>query len=137
MSRSRVSYSPSFKAKVVLASLKQDQTISQVASHFKVHPQVITKWRRQFLTNIETVFHDGRQKKPHEEIDIEGLYSKIGRLEISGTETQNQQNLHRHHRRRFGTNGISCRSNRSDLAIIGGSGSGVAGIVSGKTFGSD
>jgi transposase-like protein len=82
MSRSRVSYSASFKAKVVLASLKQDQTISQVASHFQVHPQVLTKWRSQLLTNIETVFHDGRQKKPPEEIDVEGLYSKIGRLEM-------------------------------------------------------
>jgi hypothetical protein len=26
--------------------------------------------------------HDGRQKKPPEEIDVEGLYSKIGRLEM-------------------------------------------------------
>ncbi|MDR1267944.1 MAG: IS3 family transposase, partial [Planctomycetaceae bacterium] len=45
MSKNRVRYSSSFKAKVALAAYKQESTISQLASHFQVHPQVVTKWK--------------------------------------------------------------------------------------------
>jgi hypothetical protein len=50
------------------------------------------------------------------------------------TGTQNQQNLHRHRGRRFWTNGIPCRENLFDIAIISGSSSGIVGIISRKTF---
>ncbi|MDR0609357.1 MAG: IS3 family transposase, partial [Planctomycetaceae bacterium] len=45
MSRKRLVYSSSFKAKVALAAVKQDRTISELASHFKIHPQLVAKWK--------------------------------------------------------------------------------------------
>ncbi len=38
MSRKRRQYSSDFKAKVALAALKGDQTISELAARFEVHP---------------------------------------------------------------------------------------------------
>ncbi|MDR1479013.1 MAG: hypothetical protein LBJ00_08725 [Planctomycetaceae bacterium] len=78
----RVNYTSSFKAKVAVAAIKGEFTISQLSSHFKVHPQVISKWKSHLVSNIESVFQDGRRKKPMVAIDVEGLYSKIGRLEM-------------------------------------------------------
>jgi transposase-like protein len=78
----RVNYTSSFKAKVALAAVKGEFTMSQLSSHFKVHPQVISKWKSHLVSNIESVFQDGRRKKPTVAIDVEGLYSKIGRLEM-------------------------------------------------------
>ncbi|MDR1182708.1 MAG: helix-turn-helix domain-containing protein, partial [Bacteroidales bacterium] len=60
MSKKRVSYTSSFKAKVVLAAVRREGTISQIASRFKVHPQMVTKWKAQFVANIEGIFRDGR-----------------------------------------------------------------------------
>ena len=60
MSKQRKSYSAAFKAKVALATQRQDKTISQQAAQFKVHPIVISRWKAQLLDNAEQVFQDKR-----------------------------------------------------------------------------
>jgi transposase-like protein len=82
MSKKRINYSSSFKAKVALAAIRQEKTLSQLSSQFHVHPNQIGKWKSLLLDNIEQLFRDGRLKKPKDETDINALYSKIGRLEI-------------------------------------------------------
>jgi transposase len=42
--RSR-NHTPTFKAKVALAALKNDRTIAQVAEQFDVHPNQISSWK--------------------------------------------------------------------------------------------
>jgi hypothetical protein len=87
------SYSSPFKAKVAFAAYKQESTISQFASHFKVHPQVVSKWKTQLLANIEEVFRDGRRKKRVDEIDIDGLYAKIGRFGMENDFLKNHNKI--------------------------------------------
>jgi transposase-like protein len=82
MSKKRINYSSSFKAKVVLTTVSQEKTISQLSSQFHVHPNQISKWKAVLLDNIETLFRDGRMRKPQDDVDINELYSKIGRLEM-------------------------------------------------------
>jgi transposase-like protein len=82
MSKKRISYSSSFKAKVALAAVRQEKTISQLSSQFHVHPNQIGKWKALLLDNIEILFRDGRLKKSQDDTDINALYSKIGRLEM-------------------------------------------------------
>jgi transposase-like protein len=82
MSKRRINYSSSFKAKVALAAVCQERTISELSSQFHVHPNQISKWKAVLLSNIEILFQDGRQRKPQDEVDINELYSKIGRLEM-------------------------------------------------------
>ena len=47
MRRKRRNHSPAFKAKVALAALKGDKTLSQLAEQFEVHPNQIQAWKKQ------------------------------------------------------------------------------------------
>jgi transposase-like protein len=82
MSKKRKTHSAAFKAKVALAAHRQDKTISQLASQFKVHPTVISQWKAQLLDSAASVFQDGRSKKKSDDPSQDELYQKIGRLEV-------------------------------------------------------
>ncbi|MDR2761193.1 MAG: hypothetical protein LBB88_01175 [Planctomycetaceae bacterium] len=82
MVKKRVNYSSSFKSKVALAAFKQDKTISQLSSHFKVHPTIISKWKSQLLERVDEIFIDGRKSKKSDEPDTDQLYQQIGQLKV-------------------------------------------------------
>ena len=54
--RPRRNHSPAFKAKVALEAIKGEQPIIEIAERFDVHPNVITKWKRQLLEGAPAVF---------------------------------------------------------------------------------
>ena len=54
--RKRKTYDNQFKARVTLEAIKGERTISEIASHFEVHPNQITKWKKQLLENVSGVF---------------------------------------------------------------------------------
>ena len=47
--RPRRNHSAEFKAKVALAAVRGDRTLSELASQFDVHPNQITQWKIQLL----------------------------------------------------------------------------------------
>ena len=82
MSTKRTNYTPQFKAKVALAAVRQEKTLSQLAAQFKVHPVAIAKWKARLLEQAADVFIDGRTQKKDDNPTVEELFQKIGRLEI-------------------------------------------------------
>jgi transposase len=56
--RPRRNHSPTFKAKVALAALKGDKTMSELAAQFDVHPNQIKKWKDQLLDGVTDVFDE-------------------------------------------------------------------------------
>jgi transposase len=86
----RKTYDNNFKAKVVLAALKGDRTLSQIVKQFSVSTSMIHLWRKTFLENINNSFPDYRAGKTGSnkcncgisEKEAENLYAKIGKLEI-------------------------------------------------------
>jgi len=80
----RKSYNPDFKAKVVLLSLKEEQTIAQIASQHGVHPNQISLWKSHFLKNASAVFVNDNLKnadiKAQHEKETDKLYTEIGKL---------------------------------------------------------
>ena len=50
--RPRRNHSPAFKAKVALAAIKGEKTLSELAEQFDVHPNQITTWRSQLLKGL-------------------------------------------------------------------------------------
>lgn len=78
----RKKYPPAFKAKVVLAAIKGDKTLSQLSSEFGVQSIQISKWKRQAIEQMEEAFV-GKRKKHDTEKDklIEELFTKIGQLQ--------------------------------------------------------
>lgn len=46
MSNKRKKYNPDFKAKVALAAIKNEETVSELAARFGVHPTMVPNWKR-------------------------------------------------------------------------------------------
>jgi len=85
MRRPRRNHSPAFKAKVALAALTSDATLSELASRFDVHAHQITQWKQQLVAHAATVFTtEGAHRDALPPVDLKGLHAKIGRqaLEI-------------------------------------------------------
>ena len=72
-----------FKAKVALAALKGDKSLSELASQFGVHPTQIGRWRQRLLEGAAELFEDGRRRPSTEEqVCQDELYAQIGRLQM-------------------------------------------------------
>ena len=54
--RPRRNHSAEFKAKVALATVRGDRTLSELASQFDVHPNQITQWKTQLLDRAAQLF---------------------------------------------------------------------------------
>lgn len=76
-----------FKTKVVIEALKEQKTLSSLSKEFNLHPQQITDWKRQALSELPGVFDSGTGSKktasvPDMDEITAPLYEKIGRLEV-------------------------------------------------------
>lgn len=78
--RTRRTHSPGFKAKVALEALREQETVAEIARRYRVHTNVVTKWKRQLVQNVERLFEAGGS---HEEGERENeLLQKIGELTV-------------------------------------------------------
>ncbi|MEO1408213.1 MAG: IS3 family transposase [Pseudomonadota bacterium] len=80
--RPRRNHSPAFKAKVALAALSGDKTMSELATQFDVHPNQIKQWKDQLLDGVTGVFGDKPNTSKAPEIDVTSLHAKIGQLTL-------------------------------------------------------
>lgn len=81
MKSTRTHHSPAFKAKVALAAIREDQTVSELARRHGVHANQIYKWKKQFLEQAASVFE--RDGEPNTSTDREEeLLKKIGELTV-------------------------------------------------------
>lgn len=82
MSKSRRKFSKDFKAKVVLEALKERETIESLAKKYELQPAQISTWKREAINNFGELFGKNETKSKSESEDMEGLYARIGKLEI-------------------------------------------------------
>ena len=76
-------FSADFKAKVALEALKGEQTLSELATRFDLHPNMIAQWKRQATEGMAEVFSSkGSKRKEVGEAQIKELHAKIGQLTI-------------------------------------------------------
>jgi transposase len=78
MSRKRRTHSPDFKAKVALAAIKGDETLSELARRYQINSNLIVKWKKLLLENSGEVFASGKGLAP----DRESL-KKFGIFQVS------------------------------------------------------
>ena len=83
MSRKRRVLGGKFKAKVALAAVRGDRTLSELASRFGVHGNQVSAWKQTLLSRAEEVFADGRKRsKEDKDANEDELYAQIGRLKM-------------------------------------------------------
>jgi transposase len=82
MSKKRTRYSAEFKAKVALAALRNEQTISELAAHYGVHPTMINQWKKALLEGASEIFGKGHKRLRQAEAELDELYRQIGRLKV-------------------------------------------------------
>jgi len=83
MENKRRKFSGAFKAKVALAAVKGDRTIAELTSEFGVHPNQISKWKRQLLDGLPAMFSQGpREDLRRQEALTDRLYQQIGQLKV-------------------------------------------------------
>ena len=80
----RRNHDAAFKARVALEALKGEETISELASRFGVHPTMIHQWKRALLEGASGVFERGGKKTPQiDEDQVKDLHAKIGELAVA------------------------------------------------------
>jgi transposase-like protein len=80
MTTTRRKFSKEFKAKVVLESLKERETLESLAKKYELQPNQISIWKSQAMKNFSNVFSgDSTSEK---EDTSETLYAQIGKLQV-------------------------------------------------------
>ena len=81
-SKQRRSFSGDMKARIALEAIKGQKTIQEIASHYGVHPNQVTNWKRQAVEGTPALFADRRsQPDTSDEALKTELYAKIGILQ--------------------------------------------------------
>lgn len=83
MSRKRRTFSAALKSKIALEALREQQTMSDLAQKYQVHPSQITLWKKQAIEGLSEVFGSSRPQQESEmEEKIALLYQQIGQLQF-------------------------------------------------------
>ena len=81
--RPRRNHTPAFKAKVAIAAIKGDRTITQLSDQYGIHVSQITAWKEQLLAGAADVFGAGAASKATAPaVDVKSLHAKIGELTL-------------------------------------------------------
>jgi transposase-like protein len=62
MEGTRKRHSAAFKARVALEAAKQTRSLAELSRTFQVHSVQISKWKKQLLDGVESLFRDNRHR---------------------------------------------------------------------------
>jgi transposase-like protein len=82
MSKKRIQHPPEFKAKVALAAIRNEATLSELAKRFGVHPTMITRWKQALVEGAVELFDKGQESHQDQEAKIDELYRQIGKIQV-------------------------------------------------------
>ncbi len=82
--RQRKQYSADLKAKVALETIKGQRTIQEIASHYGIHPNMVTNWKKQLPGRSRRDFFDGAwlAREADEQLKAK-FHQQIGKLQVN------------------------------------------------------
>lgn len=80
----RRKFKSSFKAKVAIDAIKEQQTIEEICKKHELHPTQVNLWKREFLANAFLLFEKENKASIEEENEkkLHELYAQIGQLKV-------------------------------------------------------
>ncbi len=82
----RRKYNGKLKAQVALEALKEEKTIGEIAGVYGLHPNQISRWKKEAIEKLPIALEDGRKKKTSDLQKKEEDYLKeIGQLTMDIT----------------------------------------------------
>jgi transposase len=81
MKSKRQKHTGAFKAKVAIEAIQERETLSELSKRYGIHPNMITRWKKEFLERSPQLF-EKTHSADKDEKDLDKLYAKIGQLEM-------------------------------------------------------
>ncbi len=75
-------HNATFKAKVAMDALKDEETVAQLASRYGIHPTMIHTWKKVLQEGAAELFEKGKKANKGQEALISELYKQIGQLTV-------------------------------------------------------
>src|SRR2546426_2625242 len=81
-SKQRRSFSAEMKARIALEAIKGQKTVQEIGSHYGVHPNQVTNWKRQAVPGTPSLFAEPRSQPDLSDGGLKAeLYHQIGPLQ--------------------------------------------------------
>ena len=72
------------KAQIALEAIRGEDTITAIASKYNVHPNMVTKWKKEVLAKLPDLFSKKEDSRVKElEAERSELYKSIGEQKVA------------------------------------------------------
>ena len=79
----RKRFNAEYKLKVALEAIREKYTLQELATKFEVHPNQITQWKKEALSNITAAFDKTPEKEDkHKDKQIAELERRLGQKDM-------------------------------------------------------
>jgi len=79
MKMKKRTFTSEFKTKAVLEVLREEKTLSEIASAYNIHPNMLRNWKKEFLEKASSIFEDPKLRKDArlKELEIEAEHAQM------------------------------------------------------------
>jgi transposase len=81
MKAKRRKFTAAFKAQVAIEALRERETLAELSKRYEVHPNIISKWKQEFLSRSAEIF-ETQPPEQNLEAEKEKLHAVIGKLQV-------------------------------------------------------
>ena len=74
-------FAAAFKAQEAIEALKERESLAELSRRFEVHPNLISKWKQEFLSRSAEIF-ETQMPEENLEAEKEKLHALIGKLQV-------------------------------------------------------
>ena len=79
----RKHYDNRLKTQIALEAIKNQRTITEIASDYGIHPNQVGQWKKKLLEELPEIFSTKRERKQQDNEALKDeLYKQIGQLKV-------------------------------------------------------